>query len=100
MYADFLCGSWILIALTHTLIALAHTLIALAHTLIALTHLNSTEKMRRLQWIDLEGDGSIGNTNYPPRPPTRAQDLLLNINITVLIIYRATPGKECASITH
>jgi len=41
----------ILIALTHTLIALAHTLIALAHTLIALALLNSTEKMRRLQYI-------------------------------------------------
>ena len=38
---DFLCLSWILIALAHTLIALVHTLIALAN-------LNSTDKMHRL----------------------------------------------------
>ena len=36
LFATFLCWSWILIALAHTLISSAHTLIALAHTLIAL----------------------------------------------------------------
>ena len=55
MFADFLCLSWILIALAHTLIAeiaLAHTLIALAHTSIAFYHLNSTEKLRQLlSWL-------------------------------------------------
>ena len=45
MFADFLCRSWILIALAHILIALANSLIALAHTLIVLTYFNSTEKL-------------------------------------------------------
>ena len=55
MFVDYLCLSWILIALAHTLIAeiaLAHTLIALAHTSIAFYHLNSTEKLRQLlSWL-------------------------------------------------
>ena len=43
MFADFLCLSWILIAL-------AHTLIALAHTLIALPYLNKHWEAAQLLW--------------------------------------------------